>query len=204
MRLYLVRHGQTEWNQQGRYQGALDIPLDATGRAQGERTARRLASEQIAAVYSSDLSRAKETAEMIARATAAPLHVTPLLRESGYGAWEGKNYAEIERDDPETYRRWQVDPVRARPKDSEPLDEVKDRMLRATRMIRDEMKDGAVVVVGHGGSLRWIVIDAIDAPMEAYFRMAPDNCSISIVEYRSRPRLVLFNDCSHLLLPDRA
>lgn len=204
MKLFLVRHGQTEWNQQGRYQGNLDVPLDAVGRAQGERTARRLASEKVAAVYASDLSRAKETGEMIARATGAPLRINPLLRESNYGVWEGKNYAEIEADDPETYRKWTIDPLHVRPEGSEPLLEAKERMRRAIQAIRDEVKESDAIVVGHGGTLRWVVIDAVNAPLEAYLRMAPDNCSISIVEYRSRPRLLLFNDCSHLLVPDGA
>ena len=88
-RLYIVRHGETAWNLEQRIQGQLDIPLNDTGRGQAARMAQALAGEGIAAVYSSDLSRAAETAAALAQAAGLPLRTDPSLRERGFGHFEG-------------------------------------------------------------------------------------------------------------------
>jgi broad specificity phosphatase PhoE len=89
MLLYLIRHGQTEWNASGKAQGHTDIPLDHIGSDQAERAAAALNNAGLTAVFTSDLSRSVATAEKICAATSATLHVEPLLRERCFGDWEG-------------------------------------------------------------------------------------------------------------------
>ena len=94
-RISLVRHGQTTWNEQGRFCGHTDIPLSTTGRKQARKLASFLQHRPIAAIYSSDLSRARETAEIIARKRPIDSIVSPAWREINFGAWEGLTYEEI-------------------------------------------------------------------------------------------------------------
>lgn len=95
MRLFLIRHGQTEWNSNGRAQGHTDIDLDETGRHQAALLGERFYEEPISAILTSDLKRARNTAQPISDATGAPLEVLPDLRERCFGDWEGKPFAEI-------------------------------------------------------------------------------------------------------------
>src|SRR5438477_1126143 len=94
-RIYLVRHGETVWNRDGRMQGHTDVSLSPVGEEQARRLADRLASEQIEAVWSSDLCRASATADILAAPHGLTVRISPLLRESMLGLWEGKTEAEI-------------------------------------------------------------------------------------------------------------
>ena len=95
MRLILVRHGSTAWNEEGKYQGTIDIPLSDRGRQEAEMVAERLRDEKIDAVYSSNLRRARETAEIIARPHGLPVQVIEELGEMNFGDWEGMTAQEI-------------------------------------------------------------------------------------------------------------
>ena len=99
--ILLVRHGETDWNLERRWQGHIDRPLNDVGRAQARALADRLDSEPFAAVYSSDLARARETAEIVAAAHGLPVHLDPRLREADVGEWSGLTADEIERRYPE-------------------------------------------------------------------------------------------------------
>lgn len=98
-RLILVRHGETDWNVEGRYQGHSDVPLNARGRAQAARLAEALRGSDIRAIYSSDLARARETAEALAHATRLAVQHDPRLREIDQGDWEGMLFLEIHLSD---------------------------------------------------------------------------------------------------------
>src|SRR5262245_19420506 len=107
--LILLRHGETDWNRDRRIQGNTDIGLSSVGLDQARRLADRMASERIAAIYSSDLARARETATPLAEALALRLQTTPLLREVGFGAWEGLTLSEVEACWPDEYAAWRQD-----------------------------------------------------------------------------------------------
>src|SRR5438132_1605088 len=96
MRLLLVSHAQTDWNVEGRFQGQTDIPLNSYGRLQARKLQQRLASTPLDAIVASDLSRARETAEIVAAAHGKPVRTDRRLRELHFGSWEGLTYSEIQ------------------------------------------------------------------------------------------------------------
>ena len=143
--LLLVRHGETDWNAEGRLQGHTDQPLNDYGRRQAHGLAGELAGEQLDAVYASDLARARETAEIVGERLGLPTVLDPDLREKDWGTWEG--LTPVERD--------RVEFV------GESTGEHAERMLRALRRIAERHPGGRVLVVTHGGSMRRVQAAAL-------------------------------------------
>jgi broad specificity phosphatase PhoE len=157
-RLYLVRHGATEWNTTKRAQGQADVPLTAEGRIQATDTAERLARTDVAGVYSSDLTRASDTARLIAASHGLDVVEDPDLREIDQGDWTGLTTDEIRTKWPD---RW--GPARhytERPGGESPQ-QVRKRALEAIRRIVEKHPDEDVVVVSHGGTIRWLSAEAL-------------------------------------------
>jgi len=207
LRLYLVRHGITDWNQAMRMQGQSDIPLNDEGRDQAQRVAARLSAAHppIEAVWSSDLSRARETAEAIAAPLNLPISTTPLLREIMLGEWEGLTQPEIEaRGEAELLQRYRLSPAGQRPPGGETLEQAWGRMIRARDEISQAHPAGQVAVVGHGGTLRALLCAALEAPVSSMLRFSLSNASVSIIdEIRTSEscirRVLSVNDVAHLL-----
>jgi broad specificity phosphatase PhoE len=154
----LVRHGATDWNLEARAQGQADIPLNERGRGEAAAVASRLAERRVAAVYSSDLVRALETAETIARCHGVGVRRDRDLREIDQGEWTGLVDAEIR-------RRWpdRAGPARhysARPGGESPR-AVRTRALRALRRVVEEHPEETVVVVSHGVAIRTLVAESL-------------------------------------------
>lgn len=144
--MLLVRHGETDWNADGRLQGQTDRPLSEFGRGQAERLADELENEAIEAIYSSDLARARETAEIVGERLGLPVVLEPDLREKDWGTWEG--LTAVERD--------RVEFV------GESTAAHQHRMLRALRTIGEaHAGSGCVLVVTHGGSMRRVQTAAL-------------------------------------------
>ena len=144
--LLLVRHGETDWNAEGRLQGQTDRPLSDYGRRQARQLAEELESEELEAIYSSDLARARETAEIVRERLGLPVVLDPDLREKDWGTWEG--LTSVERD--------RVEFV------GESTEAHRDRMLRSLRRISESHPgDGQVLVVTHGGSMRRVQTAAL-------------------------------------------
>jgi len=144
--LLLVRHGETDWNADGRLQGQTDRPLSEFGRRQARQLADELAREELEAIYSSDLSRARETAEIVAERLGLPVVLDPDLREKDWGTWEG--LTAVERD--------RVEFV------GESTEAHQERILRALRRISERHPDGGrILVVTHGGSMRRVQTAAL-------------------------------------------
>ena len=206
LRLYVVRHGITPWNREMRMQGHTDISLDPEGERQAERLANRLAGSPHPPqfVYSSDLARARMTAEAIARPLGLTVQTTPLLRETRLGAWEGLTRADIEaRGDAQLLADYLRDSHAYRPPDGETLESVWERINQYVTDIRREHQSGQIAIVGHGGSLRALLCAALDAPVASMRRLWLDNASLSIVEDVGPPdarvsRVTLINDTGHL------
>jgi broad specificity phosphatase PhoE len=144
--IVLVRHGETDWNRDRRVQGHTDIPLNATGREQARAVADALAGESFAAVYASDLTRAMETAAIVAEPLSLEVTPFPELREKSFGTWEGLTDAEVLTRFPDAHATgWG---------DGETTDEMAERVLAAVRRIGDAHRGARVLVVTHGGPMR--------------------------------------------------
>ena len=161
--ILLARHGETEWNRIGRWQGATDIPLSDVGRGQARKLAERLIGQPIQRVYASHLSRAKETAEIVVNTLGLRVSVSvdPRLRERGYGCFEGLTREECAERHPGEWERYLVD-RRAVPPDAEPQDEVIARFTAAMdAVVRDAAVGDSALVISHGGSIRSFVHAAV-------------------------------------------
>ncbi|MEN6355816.1 MAG: histidine phosphatase family protein [Armatimonadota bacterium] len=197
--LYLVRHGETVHNLEGRIQGHADSPLTPLGIKQAQAAAARLASEKFDAIYSSDLGRALATAEIISAPHNLPVQATDLIREAYFGKVQGLTQSEFEEKYPEDYRKWREHPAQNRPPGSETLESMISRCGKFLQMIPEKHRDGErLLVVVHGGSLRGLICAACGQG-PAFFRcMAMSNAGISILELSDRPALRLLNDTCHL------
>jgi broad specificity phosphatase PhoE len=147
--LILVRHGETDWNAEGRLQGHTDRPLSDYGREQARRLADDLADEEFDAIYASDLARARETAEIVAERLGLPVTLEPDLREKNWGTWEGLTSTE----------RLEIELV------GESTEEHQRRMLAALGRIAAQHPNGRVLVVTHGGSMRRVQTEALGFAM---------------------------------------
>lgn len=198
VRLLLVRHGESVWNEEERIQGQQDVPLSERGRAQAKALGRRLRDEFLVACYSSPLRRAAETAREILSTLASPPSLTlmPELMERRFGEWEGKCLSDLDKKE---FARWLAAHQLPAPPDGESMDELLVRVERGLRRILTEVPEGLVLVVGHGGSLKAMLCVLLRLPPTSFIRLHIDNASLTIVEVRSgRSSLVVFNDTCHL------
>lgn len=147
--LYVVRHGETAWNVAGRYQGQLDPPLNARGRAQARATAARLAEKPIAAIYSSDLARAHQTAEALAASMRLPVRADPRLREINQGEWQGVLIDDIRARWPEALAGWEARPWECCPPGGEELLAVQARLFTAIDEIAGRHPGDTVAIFTH-------------------------------------------------------
>lgn len=152
-RICLVRHGETEWNAQQRIQGNLDIPLNANGMAQADAAARGLVGAGIESIYSSDLARARQTAEAAAQHIGCPLLFCQQLRERRFGVFEGLTYGEAKRRFPDVYARVQSREAGFAIPGGESLRQLAARVETALRRIAGDHSGQNVLVVTHGGVL---------------------------------------------------
>lgn len=170
-RLILWRHGQTEWNPLGRFQGQIDVALSDLGRQQAADIAARLAAVPPDALVSSDLSRAADTAAALARLTGLPMHVDARLRERFFGDWQGRRLPEIAERWPAEYARWQAG-------DPSPGCGIEDAELlvkragEALREAADRFAGGTVVVATHGGAARAGIASLLGWPPEVQRTLA--------------------------------
>lgn len=153
IRLILVRHGETNWNIEQRYQGHSDTELNQTGINQAKKLARELKSEKIDAIYSSDLNRAVQTASIIADGRKIPVHKVRGLRECSFGIWEGKTFKEMEEKYPEEVERIKGDPVKQIRAGGESRDQLCIRVEEAIQKIIDKHQNQTILIVAHGGAL---------------------------------------------------
>ena len=183
--LLLLRHGETDRNAAGRSQGRDDPPLNARGRRQAADAARALAPLAPAAVYSSDASRARDTAAAVAVACGLEPRVDPRLAELDHGELDGLTGAELRERYPELLEVWRGPggPSLVVP-GGESLEQSRERMVAAATEIGERHRGESVVVVSHNLALRTLACEALGAPLTAARRLRLDLCSLTIVELR--------------------
>lgn len=195
---YLVRHGETEANQAGILQGHLNIPLSAQGRKQAELLARALSEIEIDAVYTSDLDRARATAQAIMKYHKCKMIIDRRLREVHCGVLQGKTIAESKEKYPDFFKALKKDPLRVPRPGGESYQDLYERATRAFEDIYERYPDSTVVIVTHGGVIRCLLAYARGEIVDPS-SPTPINASISIVTRDQNGWSVeKFNDVEHL------
>ena len=198
-----MRHGETAWNVDTRIQGSLDIGLNEKGRSQAERLGAALGKNQtqepIAAIYSSDLWRAYDTALAISKATGVPVVTNEGLRERGFGVFEGKTFAEIESDWPDQARLWRQRDPEFCPEGGESLTQFRDRILTASQALTARHAGEQIAIVAHGGVMDVLYRAATGQGIQATRTWALGNAVINrLLWVPTTFSLVGWNDTTHL------
>ena len=200
--MYLLRHGATENNvaQPPRLQGRrTDMPLSAAGRIQAGQAAELLRSRPIAAIYSSPLKRAWQTAEQIAAPLDLPIHVLEAITEIDVGQWEGRDWGEIERSEPEAFRRFIDDPGKWPYVGGESMGQVQERVVPALDGLLAQQAGQSIVVVSHNVVNRCYVAHLMGLPLKRARSISQDNCGINIIRRRGETAsLITLNAAFHL------
>ena len=198
--LLLVRHGETAWNAEHRWQGHHETPLNAKGRAEAQALGARIGLERPAALYSSDLPRARETAEEIAQRSGLEPVFDPRWREVDVGEWLGLVPEEVQARHPEGYARWLAGGTGW--EQGETYDQMAARGVAAARSIAALHKGASapIVVVTHGGVIRALVLHVLEMPMETrrFLATGPTATVTEIDATAATWRLRSYNDAGHL------
>jgi len=199
----IIRHGQSQGNAEGRFGGHTDTPLSPRGRKQAQATARALASERFAAIYSSDLPRAIETASPLAKLVGVRLETTDALRERSVGVMEGLTFEEAAEQHPEQYQallRRDFEHVLA---GGESYRQTLDRASRQLDEAIEQHKGGRIALFAHTGTICILILHlmgALDAPELKPVWIATANCGIARFDLRDDGfvRVLTINDTRHL------
>jgi broad specificity phosphatase PhoE len=198
LHLMLVRHGETDWNAQRRYQGQSDVPLSVLGRRQAELVAGRLAGKEINAMYASDLKRALDTARVIAEKSGLKVFPEPRLRELKFGVLEGLTFDEAQERYPDMIAAW-LDDFNRPPDGAETIDLFNTRCVSLLDDLKGKHDEQVVLLVAHGGSLSEILRVVLGLSRKKRWYLEMENASLTEVlvaeNYVSLKRL---NDTCHL------
>jgi 2,3-bisphosphoglycerate-dependent phosphoglycerate mutase len=185
----LARHGESDWNATGRFQGRADRPLTPGGRRQAEELAARLARVSLDAVFASELQRALETARIVARSHELEVETVSALNEIDVGSWSGLTRAEAEQRFPAGYGRWLARGVGW--DDGETYAQLADRAIGAVRRLAARHEGGRILIVTHGGVLRALLASATGVSVAAIRRQHPvtRNAGLHVILVDSSGRL---------------
>jgi len=200
-RIFLVRHGATELTAEDRFAGATDVLLSEAGREQARLLGVRLAGESLAAVYASPMKRTIATAEIASESHGLPINTVNGLREINHGRWEEKTRAEVEKEFPEEYARYEHDPYSFAPVGGESGLAVTARALPALLDIVQRHGDNStVLVVSHKATIRLLLSSLLGFDPRKYRdRLDQSPAALNILDFKdaAHARLTLFNDTSH-------
>ncbi|MEH1836959.1 MAG: histidine phosphatase family protein [Nostoc sp.] len=206
IRLLLVRHGETEWNRQTRFQGQIDIPLNDNGRQQSQKAGEFLQQVAIDFAVSSTMLRPKETAEIILKHHPnVKLELQDGLREISHGLWEGKLETEIELEFPGELQRWRIIPAQVQMPEGENLQQVSERSIAAWQSILQAASANqfkTVLVVAHDATNKTLLCHILGLPLENFWNFRQGNGAVSVIDYPSGidglPVLQAMNITTHL------
>ncbi len=196
-----MRHGETDWNLSGQIQGHTDIPLSEHGRFQVRMLAKRLSDYSFSKIYASDLCRAQESAETIAKLGEAVVEVDPDLREFSYGAWESLTREEVEAQDPKGFaKRISGGNHAFAAPGGESATQVLERVRRFhARAVERHDPSENLLIVAHGGSIRALLVCLLGLPDTHFWRLQVDLGSLSVVQNHPGERILeRWNDTCHL------
>jgi broad specificity phosphatase PhoE len=200
MRLLLVRHGETAWNKDEVFRGRFDVELNGRGLEQARLTAGALSALELAAVYSSPLSRAYETARQIAGPHRLSVAIEPALTDIDYGTWQGMSHQQVKDQCPDVYRLWVTAPHKVRFKEGESLGDVKTRVLEVFTRISRCHRGQNVVVVSHRVVNKVFLCALLGLDNSHFWALRQDACAINVVEADDQHGYILchLNDTGHV------
>lgn len=193
-KVHLIRHGETVDSDSRRYKGHIDVSLSEKGIEQVKRAALYLREKtEFKAIYCSDLSRAVNSAEIIA----SPFGLKPVihegLKERGFGVWEGMSFDEIKEKWPDAFASWAQNPVKFSPMDGESTLDVRDRAMQTFNELASKHKGDSIAIVAHGGINRVILCELLGIPLENIFRIEQDFAALNIIELWDYPVVKTMN-----------
>ena len=198
-RLIVLRHGETAWNVDTRIQGQLDIGLNATGVRQAQQLGEALADETVAAIYASDLARARDTALAVARPLGMEVVAEPRLRERAFGQFEGRTFADIEANSPDEARRWRTRDPDFEPQGGESLIVFRRRVTAVASELAARHPGALVVLVAHGGVMDVLYRAATGQELQAPRTWHLGNAAINRLLWTPQGfSLVGWGDIAHL------
>ena len=199
LRIFLIRHGETEWNKQNRLQGNSDINLSPEGFHQAMMLAEHAPFQHVDAIYSSDLTRAVATANVLAERFDLDVKTMPELRETNFGDWEGRFISELAAESPRAFGKFFTDPERCHPPHGETFLESQARVMIGIREIIANHDDQNIIVVSHGSAIRLILGAALDMPIHKMWAIAQFNMALNILRVDDGEFTVeLMNSTEHL------
>lgn len=200
MKLLLVRHGETEWNKLGKFQGQCAIALNSRGLDQARETAPAVIAGGHLSLYASPLCRTMQVAAEISRVAGVPVVPVPGLMELDLGDLEGVTGAEMRAGWPEVYATWRQDPCKAVMPNGESLSQLQKRAWQAIlELEQGHAEDDVLVAVSHNFAIRTIIAELLGMPLSNFHRMVLDLSSICAIEIDDRGRrLVSYNSTGHL------
>lgn len=198
-KIILIRHGEVTWNKQACYTGWTDLALTENGVEQAKLVAERLRSEQLEAVYCSDLQRARVTAEVIAEPHGLSPIQDPDLRELNYGEWEGVAEEDLPVQYPDIYAAWSANPADTPAPAGESFSQLLERVSRAASRIMESHPNGTVAIVAHKSANRVLLCHWLGVSINLYKRVGQDNVAINTVLLSpDRVQIETINDTCHL------
>ena len=201
IRILLTRHGHVDGIRPARFRGRAELPLTARGLAQADALARRIAGHwQPSVVYTSAMQRCIVTGNRVAEMCGIPASVHEGLGDIDYGAWQMRTHEEVEQEAPDAYRLWRQAPHLLRFPGGESLQDVVARTADVLRLVMAQHGSETVVLVGHDSVNRALLLQLLDQPLSAYWKLAQDPCGLSEIEISGAVdvRVGFLNDTSHL------
>ncbi len=199
MRVILIRHGQTDWNESGIFRGRIDVKLNPNGIRQAEIIGEVLKNVHIDAVYSSPLSRAFDTATAIARYHSLTVEVYEPITDKNFGEWQGLNRSEVESRYPVIFGVWLSAPEKVEIPNGETLSQVRQRLVVGLKEILSRHPEGTVVLVSHGLTNKVLLCAMLGLDNSHFWKVKQDNGAINIFKYSGNgSKVFLMNETTHL------
>ncbi|SDK48484.1 histidine phosphatase family protein [Natronincola ferrireducens] len=198
-KLYVVRHGETNWNLEGRTQGIKDSQLTDDGLLQAQLLAKRLIEEKIEVIYSSCLLRAKSTAEIISKILKLPYYCDKNLNEMNFGQWEGLTNEQILKLYPSELKTWRNYPHETCIPSGEKLISVQRRIVEFVENVLKNTKEKNILIISHSTIIKLLLLNVLNMDICNYYRLKQENCCINIIEFRNYgPVLLKYNETGHI------
>jgi phosphoserine phosphatase len=199
-KILLTRHGHVDGIKPERFRGREPLDLTALGRGQAAAVAQRIATGfRPSAIYTSPMGRCIETATAIAKATGIAAKTCDDLNDIDYGAWTFKAFDDAEKQDPALFLAWFATPHLVRFPNGESLQDLSARVANALRMVLARHPDETVVLVGHDSGNRALLLELLDLPLSAYWRLAQNPCCLNEIDVAGgKVRIQRLNEMTHL------